>query len=166
MVTCNDCPCCEILPGRGIGLCWRPYDGPQVISTAQAGRCGYELVDADGKAPEGISSRELWMAYHKRSREDLNAILMLLRFGRGPSERGETKDALARVVAQKQQEFWDSGPPPRLPGGCESLHNLMGHVAIDVVLEHLGIDPNELPARGALSPATQGEPEAAEGKGA
>lgn len=80
-VTCRDCPCCENLPGSKLALCWRPYPGPQVIDATTTGWCGTELVDDDGKAPDGMTPRELWLAYHEHTAEDLADVRTLLKLG-------------------------------------------------------------------------------------
>ena len=93
-VTCRDCPCCENLPGSKIALCWRPYDGPQVIDATTTGFCGNEWIDETGEAPDGMTPRELWLAGHGHSREKLANVLTLLRLGGAGATLGSVGEAV------------------------------------------------------------------------
>jgi len=97
VVTCRDCPCCENLPGGAIALCWRPYDGPQVVDAMRTGFCGSEWVGDDGEAPGHLAPRELWLAGHQHTREELAQVLMLLRLASAGAKGGDGGEAMSKV---------------------------------------------------------------------
>lgn len=76
-MTCRDCGFCEHAPGMSRGLCWRPYDGPEIIPLESTGLCGYECDPSELQGEE--FPRDLWLLFHKHPPEALTEVLMLLR---------------------------------------------------------------------------------------
>jgi len=93
-VTCRDCPCCEGPRGSTIALCWRPYPGPQVVDVTTTGWCGDELM---GGASEGLTPRELWLAFHSHSRGRLAEVGTILSLASVGSRTGAVGTAAAML---------------------------------------------------------------------
>lgn len=72
-VSCRDCGFCEHAPGLPVGLCWRPYEGPEIVSLAPNGFCGYE-TRLRPQLP-----RDLWLALHKHAPGKLVEVLGIMR---------------------------------------------------------------------------------------
>jgi len=94
-VTCRDCPCCESMPGSRIGLCWRPYPGPQVVDVTTTGWCGDELM---GDISEGLTPRELWVSYHGHGRERLAEVGTILSLASVGSRTGAVGTAVEKLL--------------------------------------------------------------------
>lgn len=84
--TCRDCGWCEYAAGMSVGLCWRPYQGPQVVNLSETGQCGY------GSEPDEFSPSAHWLAAHEHDASLLVEIQNLLRWS------GLRRDTQRRLV--------------------------------------------------------------------
>jgi hypothetical protein len=80
-VNCRNCLCFEGARGMKLALCWRPYEGPQVIESASSGFCGDEWTEDSEDEGEARTPRELWMAWHKHTPDELAQVEQLLKLG-------------------------------------------------------------------------------------
>lgn len=83
------------------GLCWRPYDGPQIISLEMLGLCGHECE------PDEVRPRDRWLEYHGHPPERLQEVLTLLRLASVGAHVGGGKaktDALVDELAGALEE--------------------------------------------------------------